>query len=302
MVLAIALIGWVGAWLWIKGRIERELDVTSARVKAAGGELNWSGRRVSGYPFRFDVDFTGLTWRGPDGWGVSAPEIRSEASVFAFGHWVAYAPEGISLVRPTGGAVRIAAQVLRASVSNDNRWPPTFSLEGRDLTFTPVTGATPYLLASARQLHIHTLAGPADQGAFLIELDDARASPESKLAAVSNGAAVNLEAEAIYDHADAMGGPGWTSAIRSWAMAGGKIQVRRLRFQAGAIEVDGRGSGFSVDPGGRLIGELALAHGEAALAALGGSAGSGRGAAVLSFRAGHMTLGPLALGRSPKVY
>jgi hypothetical protein len=320
--LAIALIGWGGGWLWTKGRIERELDATVARMNAAGGAFTWSARRISGYPFRFDVDFSDLTWRGPDGWGVSTPELRSETSVFAFGHWIAFAPGGVSLIRPKGGAVRVAAQVLRASVSDAEGRPPTISLEGRNLTFTPTTGAAPYLLASAGQLHFHTRAGPNDQGAFLMEIDDATASPGSKLAAVAAGAPVSLAAETIYDHASAISGLSWTPAMKSWAIAGGRLQVRRFRFQAGSFAIDGHGAGLTLDPNGRLAGELDVVatYGEAALSELASSgemrtdaarsavhalqAGQTGGGhkAVLTFRAGRMLLGPVALARSPKVY
>jgi hypothetical protein len=319
--LAIALIGWGAGWLWTKGRIERDLDATAARMKAAGGAFAWSARRIRGYPFRFDIDFSGLTWRSPDGWGVSTPELRSETSVFAFGHWIAYAPEGVSLIRPKGGAVRIAAQILRASVSDAAQRPPTFSLEGQNLSFTPATGAASYPLASAGQLHLHTRAGPNDQGAFLIELDEARATPGSKLAAVAAGAPVSLAAEIIYDHASAMSGLSWTPAMKSWAIAGGKLRVRRFHFQAGSFAIHGHGAGLTLDPNGRLAGELGVVAtwGEAALSELASSGvmrsdaarsavralqtgQTGGGQAVLTFRVGRMLLGPVALGRSPKVY
>jgi hypothetical protein len=317
---AIALIGWGGSWLRTKGRIERELDATAARMNAAGGAFTWSARRISGYPFRFDVDFSDLTWRGPDGWGVSTPELRGETSVFAFGHWIGYAPGSVSLIRPKGGAVRVAAQVLRASVSDADGRPPTISLEGRNLTFTPTTGAAPYLLASAGQLHFHTRAGPNDQGAFLMEIDDATASPGSKLAAVASGGTVNLAAEAIYDHANALTGLSWTSAMRSWAIAGGKAQIRRLHVQAGPFEIHAHESDLAIDSDGRLVGQFGVTHGAAALAALADSGAmnsdaakmaspalqagqtGGGDKAVLSFRAGRMLLGPVALARSPKVY
>ncbi len=320
MALAIALVGWGGGWLWTKGRIESELDATAARMKAAGGAFVWSGRRISGYPFRFDFDFSGLIWRGPDGWGVSAPELRSETSVFALGHWIAYAPAGVSLIRPRGGAVRIAAQVLRASISDGGGRPPTISLEGQNLTFTPATGAAPYLLTSAGQLHFKTRAGPHDQGAFLIEVDDAKASSGSKIAAVASGGEVNFAAEAICDHAHAMTGPGWTPAMGSWAIAGGEAQIRRLHVQAGPFEIDAHGPILAIDPDGRLVGQLSVTRGAAALAALSGSGamrsdaartavealhvdqtGAGQ-TAVLTFRDGRMLLGPVALGPSPKVY
>ena len=306
----------------MKGKVERDLDAAAERLKSAGGAFAWSQRRISGYPFHLDVDFTGLVWRGPDGWGLSTPELRSETSVFAFGHWVAFAPAGASLIRPKGGEVRIAARVLRASVSDISAHPPTFSLEGQDLVFTPAPGAAPYFLASASELHVHTRAGPSDQGAFLVEFDNAKAAHGSKLAALAADGSVNFSADAVYDHAGALAGPGWTPAARSWTVAGGNLQVRRLRLRAGPFAIDGHGEGITLDPDGRLAGELdsVVTHGESALSALAATGAmkpdvartaglvldathaEAKGDAILDFQAGRMTLGPVALGPAPKVY
>jgi hypothetical protein len=318
IVLAIAAAAGSFGWLWLKGETERKLDALS--LNAAGGGFTWVSRRVSGYPFHIDVDFRGATWRDPSGWGVTVPVLNAEASVFAPDHWVGVAPDGAVLTRPTNGSVRIFAKVLRASLSDLAAHPARFSLEGIGLAFSPVPGAAPYFLDRAGELHIHTRAGPADQGAFYAELDQATPRAGSPLAALAAGKPVSLIADAIYAHAGALAGASWADGVRAWSAGGGTIEARRVNLAAGGFRLDARGEGLTVGDDGRLQGALSakLVHASQALASLAdegtippdvvrtatvalGAQGT-NGPVDLNFQAGRMTLGPVALMPAPKVY
>jgi len=320
--LAIAIAAWSAGWLWLKSDVERRLDTAAADRARAGGAFTWSGRRIHGYPFRMDVDFTGVAWRGVSGWGLSAPSLETEAFVFTPGHWVAMAPAGLVLTRPVGGGVTVAARVLRASLSNMTGHPPSISLEGLGLTFTPAAGAAPYVLQRASELHVHTRAGPADQGAFYVELDDAAPTPETPLGQAADGKPVTIVIDAIYSHATALAGPTWPAAVGTWAGTGGRINMRQFRLQTGASVLNGRGKDLSVDGDGRVAGvmDATLAGGADALLALGQAGPVDRAAAriagsalqavhagepdhlTLDFSGGRTRLGPVAFGPSPKVY
>jgi len=305
--LAIAVAAWSVGWFWLKDTVERRLDAAAARGRSGGSGLAWTGRSVHGYPFRLDVDFVGASWREPSGWAVRAPILRCETFVFAPDHWVAVAPAGVGLTRPSGGAVNISAKVLRASLSAVNARPATVSLEGLGLSFAPASGASPYFLRSASELHVHARAGPNDQGAFYVEVDGATPDPAGALGRGAAGEPVTLVADAIYSHASALAGASWAGAVASWARAGGQVEFRRLRLRAGAAELNAYGAGVTVDTNGRLEGVLdaTLAGGTPALAAL-GLPRTARGVAAdrvtLGFAAGQTTLGPVAIGPSPKVY
>ncbi len=320
--LAIALAAWSAGWWWLKSEAESRLDVMAARQLGAGGAFTWKNRTVHGYPFRLDVDFTDIAWREPSGWAVAAPILKSEASAFAPGHWVAYAPDGAILGRPMGGAVKITAKALRASVSDLASHPAAFSLEGIGLAFTPAPDAAPYFLQSAAELHLHTRAGPTDQGAFLVELDRALPAPASALGRIAAGKTVTLVADATYSHAGAFTGPTWAGAVEAWAAAGGRLEMRRLHLAAGDAAFDGQGAGLSVSAEGRLEGALEanLRHGDRMLTAvaetgavdpyaarlasavLQSAPAGARGHTTLTFEAARTTLGPVALGAAPKVY
>lgn len=316
--LAIALAAWSGAWWWLRGQALDGLASLAAARRAAGGILAWRSAEVGGYPFRIDVDLADVVWREPTGWAISAPLLKSETSVFALGHWVAYAPEGLVLGRPEGGPVKITGQSIRASVSDLAHSPPTFAFEGLQLTFAPLPGAAAYFLQTASALRLYAKPGPDDQGAVYFGLEGARPAPESALGALAAGKPVSLTAEASYDHAGALAGPSWGRAVQAWALAGGKLDLRRFHLQAGNVVLDAGGPALSVDADGRVAGSLGarLVHGEQALSGL--AAGglidpaaarlaelvlrNGGASTKLTFQAERTTLGPVALAAAPKVY
>ena len=317
--IALAIAAGAGSlgWLWLKGRAERALDDAAA---APGHPVSWQSRRIGGFPFHLAVEFTGLDWRDPSGWGIAVPSLATEASVFAPGHWVAVAPAGAVITRPSGGPLRMTAKVLRASLYDGAAHPPSFSLEALGATITPAPGAAPWLLGAAREIHLHTRAGPADQGAAYVEVDDGVIGGGGVLGALAGGRPMTLIADGIYGHAAALAGPSWAEAVRAWARAGGALTVRRLRLAAGGFALEAHGTGLTVGGDGRLEGVLAatLVRAPGALGALtvGGAVDPGAAASAatalaaragsepvsLHFQAGRTTLGPVALFPAPKVY
>ncbi len=321
VVLLALAVAWSGGWLALRGEILRRLDAARRPASASGRALDWASRSVSGFPFRFDVGFTRLRLREPSGWAIAVPSLQAEALAFAPTHWVAVAPGGASFTRPAGGAVIVGAKVLRASLSDLGARPPRLSVEGIGLTFHPAPGADPFFLTAAQEFHLHTRAGPPDEGAIFVELDRAQARLPGLMGRIAAGGPVNLAAEATYSHAAALAGADWAGAVKAWSAAGGTLDVRRLRLAAGEAAIDAHAGTLTVDGDGRLAGSLAVTLRQAprALAAMGGRGGlapevaeaaaqvvGARGGAVaavtLDFQAGQTTLGPAALGPAPKVY
>ncbi len=321
VVLLAFAVAWSGGWLWLRGEILRRLDAARRPASASGRTLDWASRSVSGFPFRLDLTLTGLRLREPSGWAIAVPTLQAEALVFAPTHWVAVAPGGATFTRPAGGAVIVGAKVLRASLSDLGDRPPRVSVEGIGLTFRPAPGADPFFLTAAEEFHLHTRAVPAEEGAIFLGLDRAKASLPGLMGRIAAGGPVNLTAEATYTHAASLAGPDWASAVNAWSVAGGVLDVRRLRLAAGDAVIDAHAGILTVDDDGRLRGALAatLRQAPRALAVMGGPGGlapeaadaaaqvvGARGGAVaavtLDFQAGQTTLGPATLGPAPKVY
>ena len=313
---------WSAAWLWARGEAARQMDGAAAVAAQTGYGLTWTSRTFYGFPFRLDVSLTGARFSAPSGWAVEAPTLKAEAYVYAPGHWVAAAPQGLVLTRPSGGAVIIGARVLRASISAVQAHPPRMSLEALGVTVAPAPGAAPVFVTAAEEVHLHSRAGPADQGAVYVEIDKARARLSGLLGRIAGGKPVSFVADGIFSHAASLEGADWPSAVRAWRQAGGVLKVRTMRASAGQVIADARAGALSVGPDGRLVGSLTadIRQAPRALAAMdqtGAIAPEAAGAAAsvigarsrgqiatltIDFQAGQTTLGPAAIGPAPRVY
>ncbi|MGI8840186.1 MAG: prephenate/arogenate dehydrogenase family protein [Caulobacteraceae bacterium] len=256
VLLAFAL-AWSAGWLALRGEILRRMDAARRPASVSGRTLDWTSREVSGFPFRVDVTLDNPRLREPSGWALAAPRLAAEALVFAPTHWVFVAPDGATFTRPAGGAVIVGAKALRASLSDLGAHPPRLSVEGIGLTFRPAPGADPFFLTSADEFHLHTRAGPGDEGALFVELDGASAGLSGLMARIAGGGPLSLAGDAVYSHAAALTGADWAGAVRAWSAAGGALDVHRLRLAAGEAVIDAHAGTLTVDDAGRLAGSLA---------------------------------------------
>jgi hypothetical protein len=321
--LAAAAIAWSGAWVWLRGQVAARLEAISAHAAVGGPSIGWDRARIGGYPFRMEVVLDGVRAGAPSGWGATAPQIRTESYAYDLKHWIAYAPKGVVLNRPAGGAVAITGQALRASLALEGAGRTRVSLEGLKLAFAPATGARPFPLISAEHLDAHTRPSGADQLEFLVQLQGARFAPSSLVGRIAGAAPVSSAWHGTLSKASALDGRDWPAMARAWSAAGGEITLMGADLDAGPVRLDVSGGRLSVGPDGRLTGVLSfgLARTAQSLAAF-GQAGAldpalARGAgeiaqaraavsptakADLTFQAGVTTFGPLAIGPSPRVY
>jgi len=326
ILLAALAIAWSLGWLWLKGEVAGRMDAARQAWSGQGRELSWESRRIYGFPFRLDVDLGNARLAEASGAGLAIPVLQAEAFVFAPTHWVGVAPQGVVFRRRNGEPVVVTAKILRASLTDFAARPPRLAVEGFGLSFSAPKGARPYFLASAGELHLHAKAGPDDQGAVRLEIENATARPQSLFARIAQGRPLSLTADLIYSHAGALRGLDWPSAVAAWSAAGGAITMRQLSISAGEAVLDARSGTLTVGADGRLEGELtaslrqapralaamdqsgALAPGAAGtaasvLGALGGVSGGRPTITVtIDFQAGQTTLGPVAIGPALKIY
>ncbi|MEM1105138.1 MAG: DUF2125 domain-containing protein [Pseudomonadota bacterium] len=67
---ALLVAGWTGYWFFAKGQLERGIDAWIAQERARGAVVEFSEKRLSGYPFRFVLDVTAPVY------GQAAPGPR----------------------------------------------------------------------------------------------------------------------------------------------------------------------------------------------------------------------------------
>jgi len=321
--LALVLVAaWSGAWVWASGEVGRRMDAARADLDGAGFKISWGDRKVSGYPFRLDVELGDVSAREPSGWALAAPRLKAEAPLYAPDRWVIVLPDGVTFTRPIGGPVRVRAKALRASIASPTRHPPRVAVEGVDLAFEPLEGATPFFVTAAKRLQFNLRPGPNDQGQVYLLLDQASARLSGLFGRVAGERPVSLAGDGTFSHASALQGRDWPAAVRAWSAAGGAMAVREVRVVAGEAVLDARSGTLSVGYDGRLRGSLtaALRQAPLALSAMGqegaippdkASAASAVAAAraegevarmTIDFQAGQTTLGPVAIGPAPRVF
>ena len=323
IILLIAMAGWTALWLQVRGQAASQIDATAAELRKAGYEVSWKDRTLGGYPFRLDVVLTDARIREPGGWALAAPRLESEAFVHSMGHWIMAAPEGLTLTRPVGGPVEVRGELLRASLSGADRRPPAFSFEGRKLTFAPGAGAQPFGLSAADRVELHLRPGPDDQGAVLFKVDNGKARLSGLFAQLAGDKPISIVWDSILTRMSGFSGDDWPTAVRAWSAGGGLIQVRQAGVTAGDALIGAQTGQLGVGHDGRLEGsmDVTLRQAPRALAAMAASgtlppetalAASAVAAAredsasvaraTLTFQAGRMTLGPVAVGAAPRVY
>jgi hypothetical protein len=323
VLLLLAAIAWTLFWLWTRGEVQKRMDASVADLNRAGYQVSWSRRTLGGYPFRMDVSLADAKIHDPSGWGLQAPLLAGEAFLYAPGHWMLAAPQGLTVVRPTGGAVSVTGKVLRASLSNLTKHPPSFSFQGEGMTFQPAAGAEPFALTAADLFELHLRPGPDDEGGVFARLDKGKARPGGLLGRVAGDKPVDLVWNSTLSKMSAFQGRDWPDAVRRWSDAGGQMTVRDTsKLTAGDALIAAKSGTLGVDRDGRLRGvmEVGLRQAPKALGAMAetgvlpSTAAEAASAvatarqegetarATLNFEAGQTTLGPVALGPAPKVY
>lgn len=295
LLLLIFAIGLCGGWFWLRGQAETRLNAAVKQARADGYQVAWRSVHYGGFPFRLDIEFTGLTLGDAAGWKLAAPGLRTEAYVYRLDSWVAVAPQGVVLTRPQGGVVRIAGQALRASVSDLGAHPPRIMIEGANLRFDPALGAKPYLLSAARKLNLALRAGPNDQAAFLFHAEGARLNLEGLAGRVADQGEGTIDWTLVFSKASAIHGRDWPQAMKSWAGAGGRLSVDTASLQVGQARLEASKGQLSVAPDGRLMGNL-----PASLKAVDAGGFSMRGDVVLS--GGEAILNGARIGPAPKLF
>jgi hypothetical protein len=321
--LLIAVVAWTVFWLWARGEARIRMDDAVQDLKSAGYQISWKDRTLGGYPFRMDVTLTDVSVRDPSGWALQAPDLEGEAFAYAPTHWLIAAPQGLTFVRPVGGPVVMNGQLIRASLTDFDKRPPSLSFEGVKVTFQPQQGAQPFALSAADRVEFHLRAGPDDEGGVFARVDNGTARLSGLFARVAQGKPISIVWNSTLSKMSAFAGADWPSAVRHWADAGGQMTVRDGALTAGDALISASNSKLSVGRDGRLTGSLdaTLRQAPRALGAMGESGvlapetadaaaavakarqGDGDAARItLTFQAGQTTLGPVAIAPAPKVY
>ncbi|HEY8572038.1 DUF2125 domain-containing protein [Phenylobacterium sp.] len=318
----IAAVGWTGVWIWARGEARARMDTAVEDLAKAGYQISWKERGIGGYPFRLNVTLTDARVREPSGWALESPRVEAQAYMHDVGSWLLATPQGLTFVRPLGGPVTVKGKMIRMSLGDFEKTPPSVSLEGVGLTFQPAAGAQPFALQAADRVEFHLRPGPNDEGGLFAKVDNGKARLAGLIGRIAGDRPVSITWNSTLSKMSAFKGSDWPSAVRAWSDAGGEISVRPSGITAGEAVLGANAGTLGVGHDGRLRGALdvSLRQAPLALGTMGqmgvvppeaASAASAvaqarqtgdQARATISFQAGQTTLGPVALGPAPKVY
>jgi hypothetical protein len=300
--LLIAVLAWSAYWWMASGRLQRRIVDEAKALQAQGDTAQWSSLKVDGYPFRLRVVMIGPKLADSAGWGLSATRLEAMALAYAPDRWVLAAPQGLILSRPGQGDVSVSGKTIRASVSAIGSAQPRLAFEGDGLDLAPAQGAAPPSFATIDRLDLDLQPGPNDQAAFLVRLDGATLRPETGLARMAAGKPFSLLWDARLTRLSALRGSNWPGAVQAWRNAGGSMTVAEAKLGLGGLTLQGQGGPLSVDPDGRLKGELPLKLDASQISnsALIGALGL-LGPVPLRFQDGRASIGPIPVGAALKI-
>ncbi|HEY4028907.1 MAG TPA: DUF2125 domain-containing protein [Caulobacteraceae bacterium] len=302
LVLLVAVLLWSGFWMIEKWRLERELPKQAEALQKQGYVAQWSSLKVGGYPFRLRVTLIGPRLADSSGWGLAATRLEAQAMAYAPDTWVLAAPQGLIVSRPGAGEVSVSGKAIRASAAALGSAQPRLAFEGDALSLAAAQGATPPAFASIGRLELDLQPGPNDQAAFYVRLDDGVLTPGAGIARMASGKPFSLLWDARLTRLSMLRGSNWPGALQTWRNAGGSLSVANASIGIGGLTLKGQGGPLSVDPDGRLKGELPLKldTGQGSNNALMGALGL-LGPVPLRFQDGRASIGPIPVGAALKI-
>ncbi len=295
ILLALIVAAWSGAWFWIRGKAEGEMDAWMAREASAGRTWTCQDRSLTGFPFRLELRCAELTLSRSDGSFRLGPttvvsQIYQPRLVVFESKGPFHAEQGDLTGDASWSALQgsfhgTADGFTRASLVVD---APKVS----------VTGAEPQpITVQGRHLELHARPSPAryaSDGAVDTNLQLSQAAVPTLDALTGSSAPVDASLDATITRATVIGTRAVPRELETWRQAGGVLELTSLALAKGDQRIQAKGE-IALDDAHRPTGQIDLrAAGVDALigSVVGQRFGSKEGALV-----GQLVGGLLGLGR-----
>lgn len=322
---ALFAFGWSAWWGWGAWRAQTGLEGWMEARRAAGWQAEWEEITVAGFPTRIDRTITGLTLANPSGgWVLSMPFFQILGLNYEPNHLILVWPDEMDLQTPRQ-RVAITGGDLKGSVTflpGPARELEAATFVFRDLAFASDAGWT----SRMDEFRLATRPAAGDDGTQDIGLEIVGLKPRSPaLETLAEAGILPGEVEELKaDLAVAFDRPWDRQALEDTRPQPREIRIRELAAKWGAAELRLAGS-LTFDEEGAASGEvmvkstnwreiLDLARNsgavpdalidpvDSALTLLSGLAGRSETLDIpLTLREGRMSLGPVPLGRAPRL-
>ncbi|WP_420862774.1 DUF2125 domain-containing protein [Algirhabdus cladophorae] len=325
VIVIIAALAYAGYWFVGARTAQNAMATWFDERRAEGWVADYSDLNTAGFPSRFDTTITDLELADPQtGLAYTAPFLQLFALSYRPNHLIAVWPPSQSFATPDAGTVTITSADMRASL----KFKPSTSLE---LDTTNFEGKTLEVTSPQGTTKIGAVQIAARGTATRVNTYDFYASSQN--VALPQGLRQQLDPaqllpaelrDMIIDATLEFDRPWDRFAIEDQRPQPTSIQIKLVDAGWGDITIKATGD-LQIDPDGTPTGDLAikadnwqqiLALAETAgilpgrarplaetmLNAVAGLSGNPNSIdAPLSFKNGFVSLGPLPLGRAPKI-
>lgn len=268
-------VGWTGLWVYAANRAEHEIDAWIDREAKLGRIWNCSDRRLSGFPFRFELVCSdpSLETRGGDPFRFTAVSAHAVAQIWAPNHIVAeFTPPARVEDKATGRAYAATWSLLQMSGVGDlSGQPQRFSLVVHDPRLeAPDDPASPPLAqAHLFEFHVRRLA-PKEGANAAGGASGGKGAPDGLeyaagltggqsplLAKLGSSGPVEMTLQGVVSAAADLRPMSLTQRLKAWAAAGGAARLDRFAVTTPQLVLSARGL-LALDTQGRLNGNLDL--------------------------------------------
>ncbi|ADZ68574.1 DUF2125 domain-containing protein [Polymorphum gilvum] len=248
----VVIAGWSAAWAVARGFAERELDAALAQARAYGFDIGCEERSLAGWPFRFELTCTTLSYRDAFGNFLSFRTLRAVALVYNPRHLILEVDGPASAFSPGDGpTVEARWDSLRASLRIEDLALSRFDavVEAPEVDVSAADGRSTVALTSGA---LHLRADPAAPANLQMAVSFRGLGSADGEAAGTDGTVVL----SVPGAAPVLGG---VVPLDLFSDTAGQptIDIDRLRLesQEASVELAGR---LTLDRDGHLNGELPL--------------------------------------------
>ena len=249
-------------WFYAKSVIQREVAAWISEHETAGYAIQYEDLRVTGFPYRFQIEVTQPDIESPagdGGWHARFPALRANALPYDFSHWIVAftGPALIDTDSQDSAVVQLDIEDARLSlVSNRAGETVRIGAEFDALVITPVSGDAP----DVRAIDSLRLSGQVEESDSLrvrvelagIQVTETAFEPDIIRAFGDKAELVRLDLAVTQWSALARDGD-----AAAWSRMNGQMQIVNSQLSWGPARVTGDGD-FTLDSLARPDGRLSL--------------------------------------------
>tara|TARA_R110000868_G_scaffold177224_3_gene415567 strand:- start:7096 stop:8094 length:999 start_codon:yes stop_codon:yes gene_type:complete len=256
------LVLYTGYWLHAKSTIESQVSVWIARQESAGYVIDRERIRVTGYPYRFQVEMTAPQFRAPEtdgGWFARMDMLKAHALFYDFQHWIIefdgplwfeYGPAPMT-------ALEVDAELALVSlVSNSRGETIRIGAELDNFQITARAGDAPDI-QSIDKLLLSGIVGEDDTLRVRFEASGVSTSPSAFTPDVRRAFGDTAELSRLDVSVTHWATLANDADAAAWSRAGGRLHIAESTLEWGPAHLSGVGE-FTLDQTAQLDGRLSL--------------------------------------------